>query len=283
MNYISCPVPKTLELTSLYTSFKITFDSDYSFAGETHNFWEMVFVLDGELGVCAGDKILSLKKGDAILHEPMEFHRLWSEHQTCPTVFIITFFAETMPELNKRVFTIPENDLEYIDKLFSDYSRAYENDDISVKNVKRGKSIDAEIFIKDFESFMLKMIRKYPKKSPTSGENRSKSALAYMDIVRYLEDNAALNLSIDEIAQGCNMSRSNLKKTFSKYSGLGIMKYFTMVKVRQAEAYLNDGLSVGDTAAQLGFCDQNYFSTVFKKYNGLSPRKYVAKLKNKHN
>lgn len=283
MNYISFPVPKTLEISSLCTSFKVTFDPNYSFAGETHNFWEMVFVLDGDLGVCAGNKILSLTKGDAILHEPMEFHRLWSEHQTCPTVFIITFFTAAMPIVNKRIFSIPENDIEYINKLFSDYSRAYDNNDISVKNVKRGKTVDAEIFIKDFESFILKVIHKYPKKTLTSEENRSKSALAYIDIVRFLEEHAAFNLSIDEIAQGCNMSRSNLKKTFSKYSGLGIMKYFTMVKVRQAETYLKDGLTVGDVAAHLGFCDRNYFSTVFKKYNGQSPSKYLAQFKNKPN
>ena len=44
--------------------------SGYSTVGETHDFWEIVIVLDGEIGVTAGSKVINLKSGEAILHEP---------------------------------------------------------------------------------------------------------------------------------------------------------------------------------------------------------------------
>lgn len=281
MSLIGLGVPNTIEINELFTAFKIRFDENYSFAGETHDFWELVFVLDGDLGVWAGNKILSLTKGDAILHEPLEFHRLWSEHRTSPTVFVITFSAARMPKIKKRVFEIPQNESERLSALYSSLECAFARDGINIIDIHRNKMTDAEIFVNDLENLLLKMIREYQKVTLDDENNRSKSAISYTDIVRFLETNLEKNLSVDDIAHGCGMSASNLKKTFSKYSGLGIMKYFTMLKVRRAEEYLKNGIAVGEAAAMLGFCDQNYFSTVFKRINGLSPSEYCQNYKRK--
>ena len=70
------------------------------------------------------------------------------------------------------------------------------------------------------------------------------------------------------------MSVSNLKKVFFRYSGLGVSRYFTELKVRHAVMMLNDGKSVKETSYALGFGDQNYFSTVFKRIMGKSPMQY---------
>ena len=53
----------------------------------------------------------------------------------------------------------------------------------------------------------------------------------YRAIVTLLESSIDKNLSVSEIAEICNMSEINLKKTFSKYSGLGVIKYFNQMKV----------------------------------------------------
>ena len=84
--YTSVKTDKIFSITSIYTAFTATYQNNYSFAGEFHNFWEIVFVLDGKLGVTAGSNVHILTKGQAILHPPMEFHSLWSEGETTPTV-----------------------------------------------------------------------------------------------------------------------------------------------------------------------------------------------------
>ena len=73
------------------------------------------------------------------------------------------------------------------------------------------------------------------------------------------------------------MSQSNLKKTFRKYSGVGIIKYFNELKIEKAQKLLNSGYSVKETAATLGYNDQNYFSVVFKRVKGYSPIKLKSK------
>ena len=69
------------------------------------------------------------------------------------------------------------------------------------------------------------------------------------------------------------MSEINLQKTFSRYAGVGIMEYFNRIKMRKATELLVEGLSVKETALKLGFHDQNYFSTMFKRITGHTPSK----------
>ena len=279
MEYIECKTPRSISLSGLYTAFKTRFEENYSFDGETHSFWEMVVVLDGEIGVCAGNKILTLSRGDAFLHEPMEFHRIWSEHQTCPTVIVFTFGSEVMPEIGRRIFALNDEMLNNLEALIDEIHEIFDYPSYIIRGIKDGYADRAALFVKKLEVFLLEAIIKHQKKAYESEMNRTKSALSYTSIVRFLETNISRNLSIDEIAAGCNMSRSNLKKTFTKYAGLGIMKYFCMLKLRQAENYLRSNLSVGEIATKLGFCDQNYFSTVFKKHYGCTPTEYVIQHK----
>lgn len=69
-------------------------EDTYYFDGESHDFWEFVCVLDGSLGVTAGEDVCILEKGQSVLHRPMEFHRLWSEKSN----YFSTVFKRTTGE-----------------------------------------------------------------------------------------------------------------------------------------------------------------------------------------
>lgn len=82
------------------------------------------------------------------------------------------------------------------------------------------------------------------------------------------------NLSVPQIAELCNMSQICLQQTFSKYAGMGIIKYFNRLKIEKAIKMLQKGSSVQETADALGFSSQNYFSTTFKRITGKTPTSY---------
>ena len=105
--------------------------------------------------------------------------------------------------------------------------------------------------------------------------NNSRTALAYAQIVTCLEENCTKPLTVSQIAKLCNISDSALKQTFKKYSGIGIMEYFNNIKINRAIGMLYAGASIKEISQNLGFCDPNYFSTVFKRITGVSPKKYI--------
>ena len=131
-----------------------------------------------------------------------------------------------------------------------------------------------QVAVKKLEIFLIETISQ-----KLTGEVTVKSRMAenYTTIVNVLENNIDKNLSIPEIAKMCRMSEINLKKTFSRYSGMGVMKYFNRLKVTTAISMIKSGMSVAEVASGLGFANQNYFSTVFRRVTGYPPSVYKVK------
>lgn len=216
----------------------------------------------------AGGDLFVLKKGQAIIHEPMEFHRLWSEGSTCPEIVIFSFAADNVPSYSSKIFEI--DDILRPGKILDEIRRNFGAGEYGLKDI----SVDEagyQVAVKKLEIFLIETISQ-----KLTGEVTVKSRMAenYTTIVNVLENNIDKNLSIPEIAKMCRMSEINLKKTFSRYSGMGVMKYFNRLKVTTAINMIKSGMSVAEVASGLGFANQNYFSTVFRRVTGYPPSFY---------
>lgn len=266
--YTDVDLSSHFRFKTIYSVFKDKISSDYFFSGERHKMWEVVIATDGKLGVVADTNAFILKKGQAILHEPWEFHRLWSEAPE--TEFIIfTFTAENMPNYISKIFDV--EDIDKIDDLVDEIRTLYDFTDHHITNPRENCEIKCQIAIKKLENFLLETILQ---KTVTESATPSKTAKSYAMIVNVLENNLDRRLSLDEIAKLCNMSKVNLSKIFSKYSGMGVIAYYNQMKINYAIPMLKGNMSVKEVAEKLGFENQNYFCTVFKKFRGKSPSQY---------
>jgi len=265
----SVSIPDPLRIHTLYTAFASRFARDYTFVGERHNFWELVIVLEGELGVTAGGKVLTLSAGQAILHPPMEFHRLWSEGNRSPHAVIVSFGATGLHPGENRVYSF--SDLQLPLALLTQIRQYFFIDDgLNVTGIREGCVLQAQKAVKQLELFLLELLSQTPMHSPSL----SRSAQNYARIVAVLEDNLHKSVCVAQIAALCNMSPVHLKQTFSRYAGIGVMNYFNRMKISAAIQMLQQGMTVQETAACLGFSNQNYFSTVFKRITGAPPSRY---------
>ena len=79
---------------------------------------------------------------------------------------------------------------------------------------------------------------------------------------------------IAEIAKACGTSPTRLKCIFTKYSGLGVHKYFVSLKINVAAQLIKSGMTVTEISERLGFSSQGYFSLAFKRETGMSPTEY---------
>lgn len=78
------------------------------------------------------------------------------------------------------------------------------------------------------------------------------------------------------LAAACKMaatSKTYFCRFFKDITGHSLRSYQHVVKIRRAEELLRDKrLSVTDIALTLGYTDSNYFSTIYKKITGTSPK-----------
>ena len=278
--YKELSVDKKINISALYTAFLRRCEKDYYFDGEAHNFWEIVFVLDGSVGATADDDIYSLHAGQMIIHKPMEFHRLWSEGDTEPLICVFSFHAQNMPQLDGRVYTMSANDHARIKDLCESFHRHYDMDvgrinDNNIKMYFSGICEDSKNNAYCDVCYLQYILMKIIARGADLGVgDDSPAARKYAEIIGVMENNIHKRLCIDDIATMCKMSVSNVKKVFYRYSGKGVAGYFKELKIRHSLEMLQSGMSINEISVALGFDDQNYFSTVFKRIMGQSPMKY---------
>lgn len=254
-------------IQTLYTAFDEWIKSEYFFAGERHDFWELVVVAEGEVGVTAGENAWVLKRGQAVIHPPMEFHRIWYAG-TPGRIIVFSFDAAHMTVDAGGSFAV--GDMRAPEELLRQTRRCFTMEGIFVTGIS-SQDTAAQILLKRWELFLLELVSQ---KDRSYREFRSRTAKNYAAIVQVLESHIHENLSIAQIAEFCNMSQISVKQTFSRYAGMGIINYFNRLKIQRAILLLQNGSSVQETADALGFSSQNYFSTVFKRIMGKPPTAY---------
>ena len=83
------------------------------------------------------------------------------------------------------------------------------------------------------------------------------------------------NLSLEEYAALCNMSKFHFLRTFKQVTGQTPFDYRTNIRIENAKVMLEEGtLSVAEIGEITGFSSPAYFSDIFKKRVGVSPAKY---------
>lgn len=106
-------------------------------------------------------------------------------------------------------------------------------------------------------------------------ENLSGTPLVIQNAAKYITANFGENLTLDTLSKQFAMSPSYFSKSFKQFTGLGLNEYITAVRISNAKKILKDtSLSVTEVSLRCGFNDSNYFATVFKKINGVSPKRY---------
>jgi two-component system response regulator YesN len=98
----------------------------------------------------------------------------------------------------------------------------------------------------------------------------------------YIRHNPGKRLSLHEVAAVFNFSPNYLSQLFTKYGGEGFVEYITGVRIAAAKEMLIRGEGpIYEIAEKLGYESAFYFSKVFKKVTGISPREFLHKLDGK--
>lgn len=105
---------------------------------------------------------------------------------------------------------------------------------------------------------------------PTGGGNRT------LKLIRYLEENMCEPFDAHAVSRQMGLSYKYLNVMFQRETGMTALKYHTCLRMNEAARLLREtSLSVTEIADRLGFANVFYFSNVFKKLNGVSPRDYA--------
>ncbi len=96
----------------------------------------------------------------------------------------------------------------------------------------------------------------------------------------FMLENLDRSVSLDMLADVANMSKFHFSNRYKELTGYSPIKHFLHMKMEHACHLLDStDLGVGEIAAQLGYDDPLYFSRLFRKTIGQSPRSYRASIR----
>ena len=245
------------------------FEQGYSFEGHTHSAWEINLILRGTMSVTYGGSVVTLSEGDFFVGEPWGFHAnraigkdtqmavIHFERCDAPTGVGNGFSARS---LTQDEFSIARLMLgELLRRRYDGNGEPIGSDDEKYTNARKLCEV---------------LVSRVMGAGEPELENSSPRVRIYREAVQYMEQNIREKLTIEDISRALHISPALLKNVFHEYTGAGVMSFFTVMKIRLARKMLERGESISIVSDTLGFSSQCYFSTVFGKIVGLTPKIY---------
>ncbi|AXH51822.1 AraC family transcriptional regulator [Clostridium perfringens] len=139
------------------------------------------------------------------------------------------------------------------------------------KTYNPSKSDDI-LLLKELYSLLYALIEEFPKPF----EYKDKELHTYIqDALNFINSNYMHSITVQEIADYVNLSRSYLYKMFIKNLGISPQRYLINLRMYKATLLLKGTkLPIGEVASSVGYSDSLLFSKTFSKHFSMSPLNY---------
>jgi len=285
-SYIEHKIVDVISVSKIVTMHYFEFDKNYYFAGEQHNFWEMVYVDSGKIHITADTNSYVLEQGDIIFHKPNEFHQIYADKKTPSNVFIISFVArsKSMMWFKDKKTNLPKHLKHYIKTLMEEGEKTFDlpfnKPELRELTLSKTSPFGGEQIIRNTLEQLLIMLLRGEEQNEKSmhifPDKESMDNHLVNSIMRMLSEHIYGKITVEEICQNLNYSRTYLSKIFSKNCGYTIIEYYTKLKIKEAKKLIRENAySFAEISNMLCFNNPHYFSRVFKKSTNMTPRDYL--------
>ena len=247
-----------------------------------HDSIELIHVLDGCLHCLIQGKEYIINKDHLCIINQNNIHRIDSEKESnCDFRSIMidpSFFASDKDIYNTYIepVLLDEGFSQIILSSKSIFAKDIVNIIDSISDLKRFKPDAYEIDIVAFIYMILKKL--YMLYKSTKGEFSvpvDTDALLYRKIVDFIYKNYSKKLSLDDIANAGNISRSKCCILFKKYAQSSPINFLNLYRMEISASLLrNTNESISSIAFACGFGQQSYYNRLFLREYGMTPKEY---------
>ena len=288
--YLRHRIRNVIDIKELIALEYLDFEGKYRDYVETHDFWELCYVVGGSIQVLLEDVRITLDKEQLILIPPNKKHAFLSPDGNKSKAFVVCFdsFSQVLLPISACVFEQDDVQSSCMDKIIAECATTFGMNDKGLLEVVPSPVFGGQqALILQLEYLLITLARRISvKKNPgivfISDEN------FYADLgkmmLRFLRENVHSKLTLDEICGKFSYSKSFLCKVFKEQTGQTLIDCFNRLKMEEAIRLLTQtNQSVTTIASSLGFRESKYFVATFKKYTGVTPVIYRSKEKHYEN
>lgn len=243
----------------------------------THDYWEALFIKEGECTHYYNGKVLKMSKNDLMIIRPSDKH----------------YFVKTVGNFSHINFTVRDCVVkEYCDYLSPAlYDELLQSDSIMLslgmhdaeKVMKYNNNIsftveDAEknhFYTKAFVAFLIETLES----STRFSDNTPYEWLNRFIVSLYHPKN--LDKFPNELTAETGFSHQYVLRVFKKATGKTLIDFMNEIKLNRAcDLLLYHDVSTLEISSSLGFSSLSHFNHIFKRHYGMSPKQYAKSIQN---
>lgn len=296
MTYIRTHLKREIVIDSIITIHYFEYMKDFVFHGESHDFWEMLYVDKGSVQVRSGEDTVHLDAGDIIFHQPREFHAIRSVGSSSPNLVAISFTTQSpaMDFFRKKSCTLTIEERTLISHIINT-ARETLSTPMHIPSVEQIQlRSDApfgseQLILLYLELFLITLQRNHNNRenltdsksvAPLSDTKDTGKSGRINEVIEYMQFHICEPLTISKICDALSISRSALQSLFHSEKNCGVMEYFNDLKIQRARDIIRDGsMNFTEIAYFLSYSSLQYFSKQFKNATGMSPSEYASSVK----
>lgn len=246
-----------------------------------HEFFEVFFFQSGNVSYNIEGRIYQLRPGDILLTDNRDIHKpeirpgkpyeryvIWIQPDFLLRVNETgTDLSQCFTDASQRKYKLirPESDVTtHLKGICEKMLRSRDEDAF-------GSGTLAYIYLLEFLVYLNRAYFATPeeiRKDVTENEKIN-------EVVAYINDNLTADLTLDQLAEACFISKSHLAHQFKTYTGLTLYQFIIKKRVTVARNMLREGAPVMEACMRCGFNDYSNFLKAFKREFGRSPKEFM--------
>lgn len=260
--------------------------------GESHNFWEMVYIDYGNVKVISDDKEYYVSSGEGFLHAPDEFHNILSVGDFA-SAFIISFDCDCneLSEIQSRLLKFYARESQIVKLIYAVGQEVFEGPydifDQQKLKMKEDMSYGGFQELKNLmERLLILLIRDSRIKGAVPERYLNKDfaneRMIVDKVIGIILSSVYDKVTLDNICSQLSFSKSYILKIFKKRMGCSVMEYYNQMKIKEAKRLISeDRYTYTQIARLLNFSSVHHFSNSFKQITNMTPSGYQKSIKNR--
>ena len=253
-----------------------------SFMWHWHPEIEITYVRKGTMCYKVNNLVYHLKKGDIVFNNSGALHSGTMENQEDCTYIPVTFD----PRLIYGFFQSTINS-KYVDPVLQDsllpaicidqsesWHKPFREYLLRIIALDEKKPDFYELDITICLQSMWRLLLEHITYEPQVSRENSLEYDRIKKILSYIEDNYQNKITLKDIAGHIHLCESECTRLFKRHMNTTLFAFLQEYRIERSLEFLQSGELISDVALNTGFSDSNYYSKVFAKIKGCSPREY---------
>lgn len=255
---------------------------------QQHPSYEICYIVQGQVTWMLGSTAYDINRGDLFITKPRQLHSGFNEMMhPCELRWLQVYIPENnaaLPGLSLSETNQLRHDLQSIRYPCFPGTTAIKRNLTRMLAEHQTPSPYAPLLVRSYlHQILILVIQAHTAYQRTQTNQSAALSPPIHRAAQWMKAHLSEAYQVEDLAQMVTLSVSQFHKQFLAETGLTPASYRTRQRLLQAKQWLSEGdRPILEIALDLGFSTAQYFATVFKKYEGITPSEYRARQNQNH-